>query len=74
MKLNLEQARRKQNCIGLAYWYKYLSANVSMYIRRSYGGLGLPQGKKIEFDAVRWLLRLFFGPKTPLLIFALVLA
>jgi len=27
-----------------------------------------------EFDAVRWVLRQFFGAKTSLLIFALVLA
>ena len=25
------QARRKQNCIGPAYWYLYLSAYVSVY-------------------------------------------
>ena len=34
----------------------------------------LPQENFFEFDAVRWLLRLFLGPKTSLLILALVLA
>ena len=51
----------QQNCIGPAYRYKYRRRQ---RVCRSSGGLG----------AVRWLLRLFWGPKTPLLIFALVLA
>ena len=40
------------------------------------GGSGsmLPQENIFEFDAVRWLLRLFLGPKTSPLILALVLA
>ena len=29
--LQTAQARRKQNCIGLAYWYLYPSVYVSMY-------------------------------------------
>ena len=37
-------------------------------------GSMLPQENVLEFDAVRWLLRLILGPKTSLLILALVLA
>ena len=37
------------------------------------GGM-LAQENILEFDAVRWLQRLFLGPKTSLLILALVLA
>ena len=39
------QAQRKQNCIGLAYRYKYLSANVSVYAEARGSGGMLPQEK-----------------------------
>ena len=44
----LRQARHKQNCVGLAYWYLYPGVYVSIHLYA-----------KAEFDAVRWLLRLF---------------
>ena len=43
--------------------YKYPSANVSVNEEaRGVWGYAPPE-KVFEFDAVRWLLRLFFGPK-----------
>ena len=64
------------------FGYCYISClnvtcvQTSLYIcsdllTKNFGGM-LPKNFFI-FHAVRWLLRLFFGPKTSLLIFALVL-
>ena len=53
---------RKQNCIGLAYRYKYLSANVSVYAEARGVWGHAPPGKSFsKFDAVRWVLRLFWA-------------
>ena len=52
---------QKQNCIGLAYRYLHPSAYVSMYaVARGLWGRASPG----RYFAVRWLLRLFWGPKT----------
>ena len=52
-----------KSCIGSAYWYKYLSANVNVHTEaRGVGGM-LPQENVFEFDAVRRLLRVFLGTK-----------
>ena len=57
----LIQARQKQNCIGLPYWYKSPSGNVSVYAEaRESGGMLPEEIFFFEFDVVRWLLRLFF--------------
>ena len=53
------QAWRKQNCIGLAYWYQ-LVPECDRYVHAEARGVWghAPPGKFFEFDAVRWLLRL----------------
>ena len=57
------QAWRKQNCIGLAYWYLWPSAYVSVCAEARGVWGHAPLGKFFEFNAVRWLLRLFWGQK-----------
>ena len=58
-----KQAQRKQNWIGSAYWYLYLSAYVCVYAE----GRGVwghaSAGKLYEFEMA------ILGPKTSLLIF-----
>ena len=57
------QARWKQNCIGSAYRYLYNSAYDSVYTEARCVWGHAPPGKCFEFIAVRWLQRLFWGPK-----------
>ena len=59
----LQQARRKQNCVGPAYWYLYPSVYVSVYAETRWVWGHAPSGKFLILNAMRWLLRLFWGPK-----------
>ena len=70
------------NCIGSAYWYKYLSANVNVHTEARGGGGGgggglggmLPQENFFWIWCCETASEGIFGHKKPLLIFALVMA
>ena len=59
------RAKGWRRSIGLPYRYKYPHGNVSVYMYAEAREVWrhAPPGKIFEFDAVRWHLRLFSGPK-----------
>ena len=70
MNGQLQQARRKQNCIGPAYWYLYPSAYVSVYAKARWVWGHAPPGKFFDIECYETAPEAILGPKTSLLFIA----